>query len=170
MARYEPPGVRRTVSGSALLVDLISLVTACAIGADSRLMHALVWYERRAIPRLFQFLATSIERRKGRTMPQSVIRNCCTASAAASDAPNFVIPDDDVASKAIGNVRSEINDLWHALTVTAKKTARLDPSPAVSVDQTNGRTILVGLEAACHWLVVRAETNVRQQLFATSKR
>jgi hypothetical protein len=77
------------------------------------------------------------------------------AYAMVNDAPNFVIPDDDVASIAVGNVWSEINDLWHALTATAKKRHSLTPHlPQASVKRMIGRSSWDSM-AACHWRLFR---------------
>jgi len=68
---------------SAPLLDLISLITVCAIGIDPSIMHALVWHESAGDPWSFS-VPGDVDRRTYRTlqdavaaaktMPQGIVR------------------------------------------------------------------------------------------------
>src|SRR5215469_902960 len=78
-----PSSVSRKTYRSSPLLDLISLITVCAIGVDPAFMHALVWHESAGDPWSFS-VPGEVDRRTYRTlqdaltaataMPQGIIR------------------------------------------------------------------------------------------------
>jgi hypothetical protein len=103
------------------------------------------------------------------------------ASVSADNVPNFEVPEDALPAGPAGAAKFEISNRWQKPKITAKGTGHFDNSPAVSraddgaenhiqVDHDNAQTIIVQLDESAPAMFMQLEMNVRQQLFATSKR
>jgi hypothetical protein len=90
-------------------------------------------------------------------------------SASTNRVSNFAIPDDGLPSVPVSDARLEISNRWQEATMV-KKTAHLGSSLASSLDQPTGRTIIAELDGGAPAMFIQPEINVRQQLFATSRR